>query len=75
MTTQKNRHRGAASTKPKSSISDKRIFASAISALKAEAVKNGSARLTVFYTDGKATGYTTGHSNSRRAAGGRRYDH
>jgi hypothetical protein len=49
-----------------------RIFASAISALKDEAVKNGSARLSIFYTDGKAVGYTTGHSNRRRAAGGRR---
>jgi hypothetical protein len=58
----------AAATKP--SIPESAVYASAVSALKAEAVRNGSARLTVFYTDGKATGYTTGHSNSRRAAGG-----
>jgi hypothetical protein len=65
----KNRPAGAAAI-VKSSIPECAVYASALSALKAEAVRNGSARLTVFYTDGKAIGYTTGHSNSRRAAGG-----
>ncbi|MDR2742617.1 MAG: hypothetical protein LBB98_10765 [Treponema sp.] len=72
---QKNRPAGAAiktakkAVTVKSSIPESAVYTSAVSALKAEAVLNGSARLTVFYTDGKATGYTTGHSNSRRAAG------
>jgi hypothetical protein len=74
--TQKNRPRGAASkptkTKIKTIISEKAFYASAFAALKAEAVENGSTRLSIFYTDGKATGYTTGRSNRRRAAGGRR---
>jgi hypothetical protein len=71
---QKNRPAGAAvktakkAATAKSSIPECAVYASALSALKTEAVRNGSARLTVFYTDGKATGYTTGHSNSRRAA-------
>jgi hypothetical protein len=58
----------AATVKP--IIPECEVYTSALSALKAEAVRCGSARLTVFYTDGKATGFTTGHSNSRRAAGG-----
>jgi hypothetical protein len=69
----KSRPAGAAATKAaktKAIIPEGAFYASAVSALKAEAVQNGSARLTVFYTDGRATGYTTGHSNSRRAAGG-----
>jgi hypothetical protein len=74
MKTQKNRPAGAAAIKAekkaKTIVPEITVYASAVAALKAEAVRNGSARLTVFYTDGKATGYTTGHSNSRRAAGG-----
>ena len=76
MKAQKNRPAGAvvkaakkaARTKP--IIPENAVYASAVSALKAEAVQNGSARLTVFYTDGRAVGYTTGHSNTRGAAGG-----
>ena len=56
-----------ASTKVKSIISKNDFYASALSALKAEAVENGSSRLTVFHTDGRLTGYTTGHCRSRRA--------
>jgi hypothetical protein len=70
---QKSRPAGAAAAKAarrKTIIPESAVYANAVTALKAEAVWNGSARLTVFYTDGKATGYTTGHSNSRRAAGG-----
>jgi hypothetical protein len=70
---QKSRPAGAAATKAtktKAIIPESAFYASAVSALKAEAVQNGSSRLTVFYTDGKATGYTTGHSNSRRVAWG-----
>ena len=65
----KNRPARAAVSEPKANpiISERRIYASALAALQAEAVENGSARLTVFYTDGRATGYTTGHSRRRRA--------
>ena len=56
-----------AANKPMSIIPESAFYASAVSALKAEAVRNGSARLTVFYTDGNPTGFTTGHNRSRRA--------
>lgn len=74
MKAQKNRPAGAVNetaakaAKAKPIIPENAVYASAVSALKSEAVRNGSARLTVFYTDGRAVGYTTGHSNSRRAA-------
>jgi hypothetical protein len=46
------------------------VLSAGFAALKAEAVENGSARLTVFYTDGRPTGFTTGHSRGRKTAGG-----
>jgi hypothetical protein len=53
-------------------LPEKKLLSMAFSALKAEAVENGSARLTIFYMDGKPTGFTTGHSRNRMAtAGGR----
>ena len=56
-----------APTKVKSIISKNDFYASALEALRAEEVENGSSRLTVFFTDSRLTGYTTGHSRSRRA--------
>jgi hypothetical protein len=56
--------------KSKALLSDKGFLSMAFSALKAEAVENGSTRLTIFYMDGKPTGFTTGHSRSRKAVAG-----
>lgn len=60
---------GGKTNKPLPSIPKQDVMSSAILALKAEAAENRSTCLTVFYTDGKPSGYTTGHSRSRRSAG------
>jgi hypothetical protein len=71
MKMKKAAHAKAANNKTgiKPIVSENDFYASALSAIKAEAVENGSARLSVFYTDGKPTAFTTGHSKSRRAGG------
>jgi hypothetical protein len=56
-------NRNKTSTNP--IVPENAFYASAIAAIKAEAVENGSARLSVFYTDGRPTAFTTGHSRSR----------